>query len=304
MKPLFETAPTRLAPLHFALGANTGRLHGAETERKRVRENTPKLPSMVSLVGSESGVLCICGGGPSLKDQIKTIKGLKKKRKAKILSVNKVHDYLRGKAIIPDYHAVLDPMDWVAGYVKKPMAKKPKKTTTKYLIASQVHPDTIAALKHTDAYLWHCQSDYIEPEWLKQQYPNDSWVCCPNYSSTVAMRSIEVGATLGFTEMHLFGVDSSFGEEGEYSPFPKERYGDGHVQVHFDGKTFETNNDMARQANEFVEMVRLYDQSILDRIKQPFVIIVHGTGLVPAIARKLGMHADHNYFDAAKQLNH
>lgn len=231
----------------------------------------------------------ICGGGPSIADDIKTIRKLAKKG-GKIWAVNKTHDYLCKKALQPWGACLLDPKPRVADYIAKPRKK------TLYFIASQCDPAVFA--KFPDAILWHAGVSYYKQFWpipILRAESKKPFSVIPG-PTTVGLRSIILLYELGFRKFHLFGMDSSM-ENNKLHAYPKDKMdGVGEKWVRLtcrDGhQDFYTNAHMAKQAMDFDQLTDDLAERMVKRQIEPVDITVHGRGLLPSMAARMGLHAD------------
>lgn len=250
------------------------------------------VPSFAKLRNTHlNGTLAVCGGGPSMADTIDELKELRR-RGAYILSVNKTNDFLVDNGIVPDYHALLDPMDWVADYVKKPQAR------TKFLIASQCHRDVYRKLKGQNCYLWHCFCDFYGVNYpspiLEKDYMHRDWISIPG-PTTVGMRSVYLGQSMGFRYYHLFGMDSSM-VDGKLHAYEKAKPTDAKegwygFYTQAGEQKFYSNEHMARQVSDFDDMMDQFALLVKEgRIKAPH-FTVHGSGMLPTYAARYGWHA-------------
>ena len=147
--------------LREVIPAGKGRVDTAEYLARIRRGQLCGMQSLLKLVNYElspdwknPAVLCIVGGGPSLADEVGALRRLIK-RGAKVLAVNKSHDWLLARRLRCDYAALLDRKEWVAGYIDlnlaggKPTRRRAGKywSAPKYLVASQCHDDVLAKFK-------------------------------------------------------------------------------------------------------------------------------------------------------------
>ncbi len=215
------------------------------------------------------------------------------------MSVNKVNDWLRERGIVPDFHLLLDPKEWVAEYVKNPHPK------TTFLVSHQCHSSVVRGLRLKGArvYLWVSAANFYgvayPPQILVEQYKNHAWTMVAG-ATTVGLRAPLVGYQLGFRGFHMFGMDSSMREDATQKDgyrlhaFPKDRPPDaeeGTVTLY--GKyPFRTNTHMEQQVKDFdiltTELVEKMKSGVMDRVD----LRVYGSGLLPAYAASLGLHAD------------
>ena len=244
--------------------------------------------------------VAICGGGPSLSslDELKALRALQKKG-TKVLAINRTHDFLLTKGIVPWAGILLDPVPAVASYITP-------RRGIRYYIGSQCHPTTFDNFDKPDVqkYIWHAAS---VPELQDELTPREKVLCVPANGSTCGLRSILKSYVEGFREIHLFGFDSCMEQNADGSLKIK----DGKPNLHAypkpeaildvkqmiipypDGeKTYYGNTMMLSQADEFQEFLMARDQGLKSGMLEPHALIVHGSGLIPDIARFYGLHSD------------
>ena len=193
----------------------------------------------------------ICAGGPSLRKEVKRIK----KARGPVVSMNGTHDYLLSKGVKVDVFVMTDPREHNERFVRKP-----QKDLT-YLVAAHCHPKVFDRLEGYDCQLW---------------YPLDYELPVPvsiGGGTTVGMRSINIGYTLGYRNIHLWGFDGCKKESGHAYP-QKENDTDEYKEVIYRGKAFQMTDWMCAQADNFDEMMRKH----LD-----FNLTVHSTGIIKHI---------------------
>lgn len=245
--------------------------------------------------------LIICGGGPSLNDDIPKIRELKRQG-GYVLTVNKTHDHFMGldEPIIPDFHVILDPMPWVAEYTKK------VNRHTKYLIASSCTASVSRRihLKGGKVFIWHAGADFygeaMPSPILAKEFMHKPWAVIVG-PTTVGLRSVVLGYELGFRPFHLFGMDSSSAanDSGQHAfhAYAKEppkdaEYGTVTLHSRAGAFPFHTNSHMARQALDFEDLIEQIGDHVKNRSWEPVNIVVYGTGLLPAYAASIGLHGD------------
>jgi len=268
---------------------------GTEEIKRRTRaamqRGTQSIQEIRNICEGETAI--ICGGGPSLKDHLGTIRKLYN-RGLKIICTNKTHDWLVARNFRPWAVVLLDPMPHVAEYVKRATPQ------TKALIAGQCHESVFKNLAHADCYLWHAgdnQDEEMMPvSLLKAEYPKVPWKVIGG-GNTGGLRAIYVAQSVGFRKVHLFGFDSSMraGKLYAYDKAHPEDAPEGPCTLRMNGheEEFYTNEHMARQVENFQDMLKqvmLWNQHKawegLDDI------IVHGEGMLPSVAAGYGLHAD------------
>lgn len=296
--------PLNLIPLNFAptpeptlrdkfLAAGGGRIDRAEVRKRAANAMARGLMPHMRCI-NDSAEWAIIGGGPSINDCLPKIRRLKRGG-AKIVSVNKSHDWLLDNDITPWAHILLDPKEWVADYVKRP------RMDVRYFVASQCHDKTFDALDGFPVFLWHAGQDFpegAEPACvLREKWPTTPWFIVPG-PTTVGLRAIFLGSQLGATKFHLFGLDSSRTPNGPMHGYAKTEAPDaqtGTLKLKHGGRkyTFATNSHMVRQQFDFDKLIgELPDQVKAGILPSSIDITVHGLGLLPTFAAMHGLHAD------------
>ena len=295
--------------LREVIPAGKGRVDADEYLARLRRGQRFGMQSLLKLVACEHSrdwknpaTVCIVGGGPSLADEVGALRRLIK-RGAKVLAVNKSHDWLLRRGLRCDYAALLDPKDWVAGYIDLTLAADPAThrragkfwQAPKYLIASQCHDDVLNKFKgRSDAYMWHAAAGLGESEILKTEFPRELWVNIAG-ASVIGLRAVGLAHGLGFRKMHLFGIDGSMKPPATKGEAPRlYAYDKPHIDRTW--KTFEVkltsgwarpfmaNHHMARSVYEFEDSMRDWDRQISEGRMEPFNVLVHGDPDYSAIA--------------------
>ena len=269
---------------------------GTEEIKKRTRaamaRNMKSIMTLRNVCEGETAI--ICGGGPSLADNLGLLRRLYNRRGHKIICTNKTHDWLVKRNFKPWAVVLLDPMPHVADYVK--LATK----DTRVLIAGQCHEDTFRALAHADCYLWHAgdnsDGEMMPVSLLQTEYKDRNWKVIGG-GNTGGLRSVYVSQSVGFRRAHLFGFDSSMrnGKLYAYDKLHPNDAAEGPATVKMNGheQTFYTNEHMARQVENFQDMLKQIMLWNKYGAWEGFDdIIVHGDGMLPCVAAGYGLHAD------------
>jgi len=175
-----------------------------ENIKKNLKLNLHKLEFLPEFnkVKGHNVPIAVVGGGPSLKNHLEELKQFRT-----IIACGSVHDYLISNGIIPTYATICDPDKISLNYFKNPH------TETKYLLSTGVDESIIEHFKanHNQIILWHCHSadyDVKEIEKLEgREYQAISGGC------TVGLRSINIAIMMGYSNLHIFGFDSSMSDE-------------------------------------------------------------------------------------------
>lgn len=246
-----------------------------------------------------NGVIHIVGGGPSLKCCLPALRKAARKKRNFVLSLNKTHDFLwnlpklgLGQAIPSWGAALLDPCDWVKDYITP-------RPGVQYFIGDQCAPATFDVFDKPELNKWIWRA--TNPNKDRDLVP-DSMVYIYG-GSTVGLRCRKLAYMFGFREIHYWGFDSSAEitperPDGKMHGYAKDESVKDRMTIKpvlEDGTVlgeFLTNSHMARQADEFVDLRRMwikaYEAHQADYINEVF----HGDGLLPTIAASMGLHAD------------
>ena len=273
------------------LSRGDGRIGRLEVRKRAAAAMERHLPTFMDCAHTAT-TWAIIGGGPSINESLAEIRRLKRNG-AHIVSVNKSHDWLLERGIVPWGHVLLDPKEWVADYVKRP------RKDVRYFISSQCHNSVFDALKDYPVFLWHAGQDYDQgPEpntMLRKNYPRTPWFVVPG-PTTVGLRAIQLGHCMGADNFHLFGLDSSR-SAGKMHGYDKPEPPDakpGTLGLKYGGQKylFETNSHMVRQQMDFDKMIEeIPKYTASGRYRKGFSLTVHGSGLLPFFAAMIGLHA-------------
>lgn len=240
------------APFNFALVPT----HKPEKLLEHVRyAMTLGLPE-IKQCAAHDGILSIAGGGPSLADTYKDLTGF-------VAAANGSLSYLIEKGVTPQMCGVCDPSEHMVDIIDAVPG-------VAYFIASCVHPkvfDKLIAAGCT-VYLWHLHPIDGLDEVLSEYYP-DGWVQIPGGCS-MGTRWLTLGYHLGFRNIHVHGLDSSFRETSHaYAD-----HQDAKEWITFDG--YKTRIPFLGQINDFIGLME--DGRKPD--VEPIEITMHGEGLL------------------------
>lgn len=235
--------------------------------KKNIRRHIPQIRAFNVQKDAE---LMIIGGGPSLDEQLPPIKE-KREAGAKLFALNGSHDYLIDQGITPSALVMVDAQEHMARFVQRPQPK------VKYLIASQCHPAVFDALKDQDLWIWHSamsdETGYINI--LNQYYFNNFQVMLGG--STVALRAIWLARSVGFENIHLFGVDSCLMDGAHHAYKQTENDADEVKIILCADRKFHCAGWMVSQAIDFMNMCKSAGHL--------FKLQVHGDGLLAHIVK-------------------
>lgn len=248
-----------------------------ETAMEQMRENCKRdLPWFIAGDYADGADLVVVAGGPSVRSRLAAIRD-RQKRGAKVLACNGARKMLVENGIVPDAIAFLDMSEEVTGFIGSPP------DDALYLIASIVHPSVLDALEGKHVLLWHC--DYGEGRNKDQADIINSHPDKPGSliggGNTIGVRTLNLGFLMGFKNIHLYGMDSSFAEDGADHAYSKHVGTEPEsVTVLYNDKPYRCSPWMVKQAAEFEFYYRQFT-SLGQRIT------VHGEGLIPDIWRSI-----------------
>ena len=152
-----------------------------------------------SYIGKEKGSCSIVGAGPTIEETYKELKG-------DVIAINSAISFLLDKHIVPKYAMI-----WDASPICENFAIPHPDIT--YLIASRCHPLVFDALKNCKVVVWHAAGDnnIVElmnrPEVISKQPCEEPLI---NGGTAGVTRTMLLSTVLGYTDLHIFGGDSSY----------------------------------------------------------------------------------------------
>lgn len=211
----------------------------------------------------------IVGGGPSIKNEVETIRALK----GRVICMNDSLTFLLDHGIKP-WGCVF--WEIASTAVAKYFDNPPEGVN--YLLASQSHGDAFEALRDRKVTVWHAWQGIGEEHVILPYSGRTSPIVMGGCSA--ALRTINLARLMGHRNIHLFGVDSSAdGATHAYKDDGLDKYQD----VYCAGQWFKSIPYWMRQAQDFAEYVDFHRHAVR--------LTVHGDGLLPHMARQLGVHA-------------
>ncbi len=204
------------------------------------------------LIGKSKGAVAVVGSGPSLKTNWQELK----KFNGEIIACNAACQFLLEKVFTPH-----------------------KEIT--YLLASRVVPQACEILKGCKIVIWHAAGDDNIQAILEKKQRNEPMVVG---GSAAVTRALILAMPMGYTEIHVYGGDSSFAK------------GDTHIRqsttvekrmaIKCNGRVFECAPWMTLQVEDLKKMVGLIK---FCGTKMFF----HGDGLLQRVASELGFRTDY-----------
>jgi len=216
--------------------------------------------------------VCIVGGAPSLKDELKGLK-LRKRLGHKIWAMNGAHDFLIENGIVPDVCVIMDARKHNTQFVQNPHKQ------VNYLLCSRVHSSLFDALKGYSVTMWHSY-DVGVTEYLSEKHQDKPWAVFPG-GNTVGLRSMTMAGGLGYKWIHVYGLDSSYREDENHAYRQDLNDGERVDDIYIGDKMFRAAPWMVRQCELFQEQ---YSQLSEKGVR----VSIHGDGMLPYVASLMG----------------
>lgn len=240
------------------------------TEEKQIEANIRYAMSLdypwLEPVALHDGLAVIVGGAPSLKETVGEIARLG----GTVFATNNTAQFLEGHGIASDYHVLVDARPENTGFI----SSRPQ---LGYLLASQCDRSAFDAIAQGAVTVWHPKINGIVE--LIQNDPRPA--CIVGGGSTVCLKAIAIAYILGYRKFHLFGMDSSYADDGEHHAYSQALNDDDLiVRVQVDDRFFTTSPWMVAQADEFEDL-------LVELSRLGCTFDVSGDGLIPYILREM-----------------
>jgi hypothetical protein len=210
--------------------------------------------------GTRDEPCAVVGSGPSLRETWEQIKEFRY-----IFTASGSHQFLIDRGIVPSHHTEVDPRPHKVGLMGTPHPE------VDYLIASACSPTLFDHLEGYRVKLWHI---FDNAEESIRMLPQGDWSVTGGIDC--GLRAMTLARFLGFTDMHLFGMDGSSPEQG-YRHAHAHPHGKIPLdEVEYEGRTFLTTAGMLAAA-----------QGIWHELNQLVDVTPHfyGDGLIQHMAR-------------------
>lgn len=232
------------------------------------------LPRLNEYIESQAGALSVCGFAPSLRKTWRMLKG-------DVMACNRAHDWLIAHGVVPKWCLLMDPLEVIADMVS------PHADVT-YLVASRCHEAVFEKLRGYKVVVWHAAGDEMIIPMLEEKGINEPTV---NGGTATVTRGMVVGISLGYSDIHIFGADSSF-PAGSHTHLEKSLVEEQEIEVMVDRKLFRTTAWMAMQVEDI-------------RVLCPYLVqggtkfTFYGDGLMQHVASMMGYEV-HQPLDEVK----
>lgn len=257
-----EEAP--LVPLLLSMeGCATQEEMNANVGASIARGYTP----INGLLDAFSGTISIVGAAPSIRSTYTELQG-------DVMACNSALGFLLEKGIVPKFAMMWDAHPLVATFAV------PHPDIT-YLVGARCHPSVFDRLAGCKVIGWHAGGDHNIKEYLETNSINEPMI---NGGSAAVTRAMYLAYALGYRDLHVFGADSSYSDEGAThvngSVVPEK---DMRVWVGngAGNKSFRTTPEWCAQVEEFKAIYAHFHNYCGAEIK------VYGDGMLPHVYRIL-----------------
>lgn len=181
--------------------------------------------------------------GPTLNDTWEQIKDFRY-----VISCSGSHPFLIDRGIVPTWHVEVDPRAHKAELIGTPHPD------VEYLIASTCHAAVFDRLEGHTVKLWHVFDSTAD---AKRVLPAGEWALTGG--SSVGLRAMTIARFLGFTDLHVFGMDGCEGPSGKHAAAHPNQPSE-HFLTHLHGREFRTTPSMLACAKQtFHELNQMPD---------------------------------------------
>jgi hypothetical protein len=227
----------------------------------QMEASTKRIQARVQEGDLKAEPIAIVAYGPSLNDTWERIKGFRY-----VMSCSGAHRFLIDRGVIPTWHVEVDPRPHKVQLIGTPHPD------VEYLPSSTCAPAYFDWLEqhHAKISLWHV---FDNSEDGLRTLPPGEWALTGGAS--VGLRCLTIARFLGFTDLHIFGMDGCEGVSGKHAAEHPNQPKD-HALTTYQGVEYRTTTSMLECAKQtFHELNQLKD------VRATF----YGEGLVQAMAK-------------------
>lgn len=235
-----------------------------EELQHNVRVNSERPGPWVYFEAEKRKPLVICGGGPSLEENLLKVQELQASG-ADVWGLNGAATYLLNRNIKVNAQVIADAKPETASLIDS--------WAETHLFASQVNP--LCFEKMPTARLWHLEGKDIEQCFPAERVKAGGYalICA---SAAVGDAACALSYVLGYRELHLFGYDSSHRDGYSHAYDQPMNRVIPTIEASWAGKTFISSLAMKAQAEKFMITGQLLKQAGVS-------INMYGDGLLPTM---------------------
>lgn len=207
---------------------------------ENIKTNSARDLKWVKAEEAHDRLAVMVGGGPSINDEIGTIRSLRKQPPSTVFAMNAASQWLRLNGIEPDFQVIsdakLETMTLVDDEAKA------------HLFASQVNPATMASVD--DPIVWHLEIGEIENHFPKEKVRRGGYALIGGGVAT-GNCAMCLAYALGYRRFKVFGFDSSHRDDRSHAYSQPMNDLIPTVDVEWAGKTYTCSVAMKAQAEKF-----------------------------------------------------
>jgi SAM-dependent methyltransferase len=272
--------PQASQPLRIPMGVGVNT--DEETILANVLANSRKVKRWVKSVEPHDGIAILCGGGPSLADNLGGVFDKQQFQRGKVFALNGAAKFLSEHGIIPDYQVIMDARLETASLVGP---------AREHLFASQVDP--LCFEMRPDAILWHSTygNRLVDEQEGFAAFEMKNGTLAPDRIGegddgyALIGSSISVGPTalillyaLGYRAIHAYGFDCSQAAGKSHAYAQPMNNGEPCTIEKFRGEEYVCSVPMAQSARQFLTRARELQRA-------GCAVQVHGDGFLPHLWR-------------------
>jgi hypothetical protein len=193
----------------------------------QVQASTKRIKDRIQSGAIRTEPIACVSYGPSLAQTWEQIKDFDY-----VMTCSGAHKFLVERGIIPNWHVEVDPRPHKVELIGPPQL------STTYLIASTCHAAVFDHLEGYTVKLWHVFDGSDDGIRL---LPPEEWAITGG--SSVGLRTMTLARFLGFTNLHVFGMDGCEGPTGKHAAEHPNQPKD-YVETEYDGVTYRTTTSM------------------------------------------------------------
>lgn len=210
----------------------------------------------------------IVGGGPSLEQDLTWLRMLAEQG-AHIFAINGALEYLLTHKVPVKALVMLDARKENLKFVKK-------KRKVDYYLAAQVHPSVFDHLEGRNVKLFYPNAPGLYDKLVNMQKTDAALI---GGGRTAGLMAMGLLYTMGFRDIELFGMDSSYVNKNHAYKQPMNDK-DNVVEIEYNGVQFTSSPWMVQQVDDFMPLAEIL-------VSYGCRIAVHGDGLLPAVANSM-----------------
>ena len=224
----------------------------------------------LDLFGKKRGAVSIVGSGPSLKKNWQKMRDMGHD----IIACNAACQFLLEREVVPQYMFCFDADPLMLEFI----TPHPEIT---YLMGSRCPPQAFDMLKDCKVVIWHAGGDANIESLLNKHNKMEPMI---SGGTAAITRSMLLAQAMGWSEIHLWGCDSSYSEgETHIRQSTTKEVG---LSVMVNGRSFLCSPWMCQQAEDFKVLAPPM------RDMYGLKLVVHGDGIIPHLAYSMFFETD------------